>query len=72
VLLSTITLCLLSAQEKGAIRVTPILCAPPRLRAQHRVIASLKRQLTAALLLIQVVALLLTYEPLTTADFSHK
>jgi hypothetical protein len=25
--------CLLSAQEKKAIRVTPILCAPPRLRA---------------------------------------
>ena len=39
------TMCLLSTQEKSAIRVTPILCAPPRLRAQHRVIATLEHQL---------------------------
>ena len=64
---SPTTMCLLSTQVKIAIRVTPILCAPPRLRAQHRVIATLKHQLAAALLLIDIVALLLTHEALITA-----
>jgi hypothetical protein len=58
--------CLLSAQEKNATRVTPIPCPPPI--AQHRVIATLiTHTLATTLLFIPVAALLLTHEALIIA-----
>jgi hypothetical protein len=57
--------CLLSAQEKNAARATPILGPPPRLLAEHRIVATLI--MLAAARLIPVAALLLTRDALMTA-----
>jgi hypothetical protein len=56
---------LLSAQEKNAARATPILGPPPRLLAEHRIVATLI--MLAAARLIPVAALLFTREALMTA-----
>jgi hypothetical protein len=60
--------CLLSAQEKKTTVVAPILGSPPRLRPQRHVIGTLSTQIVAAaLLLIQVTALLFADVALITA-----
>ena len=59
---------LLSAQEKNAARATPILGPPPRLLAEHRIVAIVATLIMlAAARLIPVAALLLTRDALMTA-----